>query len=74
MSVEGQTFPKSVQPGIPRLGLTPKGWKRYRIGDLFDVVSRPTDLHDNQEYDLVTVNPVYSSKSMGAGCVRLKAP
>ena len=23
---------------------------------------------------LVHVNPVYSSKSMGAGCVRLKAP
>ena len=55
MSVEGQTFPKSVQPGIPKLGSTPKGWKRYRIGDLFDVVSRPTDLHDDQEYDLVTV-------------------
>jgi len=55
MSVEGNTFPKSVQPGIPKLGSTPKGWKRYRIGDLFDVVSRPTDLHDDQEYDLVTV-------------------
>lgn len=55
MIVEGQTFPKSVQPGIPKLGPTPKGWKRYRIGDLFDVVSRPTDLHDDQEYDLVTV-------------------
>ena len=55
MSVEGQTFPKSVQPGIPKLGSTPKGWKRYRIGDLFDVVSRPTDLHDDREYDLVTV-------------------
>ncbi len=55
MSVEGHTFPKSVQPGIPKLDSTPKGWKRYRIGDLFDVVSRPTDLHDDQEYDLVTV-------------------
>ncbi|MFG6545372.1 restriction endonuclease subunit S [Sulfitobacter sp. 1A13730] len=49
------TFPKSVQPGIPKLGYTPVGWKRYRLGDLFDVVSRPVDLHDDTEYDLVTV-------------------
>lgn len=55
MSVENQTFPKSVQPGIPKLGPTPKGWKRHHIGDLLDVVSRPTELHDDQEYDLVTV-------------------
>lgn len=55
MSVEARTFPKSVQPGIPKLEPTPKGWNRYRIGDLFDVVSRPADLRDDQEYDLVTV-------------------
>ena len=49
------TFPKSVQPGIPKLGRTPDGWTRYRLGDLFDVVSRPVDLEDDTEYDLVTV-------------------
>lgn len=49
------TFPKSVQPGIPKLGRTPDGWTRYRLGDLFDVVSRSVDLEDDTEYDLVTV-------------------
>jgi len=49
------TFPKSVQPGLPKLGHTPDGWTRYRLGDVFDVVSRPVDLKDNKEYDLVTV-------------------
>lgn len=49
------TFPKSVQPGIPKLGRTPDGWTRYRLGDLFDAISRPVDLDDDTEYDLVTV-------------------
>jgi type I restriction enzyme S subunit len=49
------TFPKSVQPGIPKLAETPKRWTRYKLGDLFDVVSRPLKMQDDVEYDLVTV-------------------
>ncbi len=47
-------FPKSVQPGKPQLANPKPGWKRYAIGDLFEVVSRPVDLKDDEQYDLVT--------------------
>ena len=50
-----RTFPKSVQPGIPKLGTLKPGWKRLKIGDLFDVVSRPCELVDADTYQLVTV-------------------
>ena len=49
------TFPKSVQPGIPRLGSPKSGWKTYRFGDLLEVVARPVRMLDQQDYDLVTV-------------------
>ena len=49
------TFPKSVQPGIPKLGHAPSEWTRYKIGELFDVVSRPVTMEDDVEYNLVTV-------------------
>lgn len=49
------TFPKSVQPGIPRLGSPKSGWATYRFGDLLEVVARPVRMIDAQEYDLVTV-------------------
>ncbi|MCF7727955.1 restriction endonuclease subunit S [Sulfitobacter sp. M220] len=55
MSKMVATFPRSVQPGIPKLADTPKGWTRYKLGDLFDVVSRPLKMQDDVEYDLVTV-------------------
>lgn len=50
-----RTFPKSVQPGIPKLGELKPGWKRVEIGDLFKVVTRPCQLVDTETYSLVTV-------------------
>lgn len=55
MTERHRTFPKSVQPGIPRLGALKSGWRRVTIGSLFDVVERPVNLVDDQAYDLVTV-------------------
>lgn len=49
------TFPKSVQPGIPRIGPPKPGWAHYRFGDLLEVVARPVRMLDESEYDLVTV-------------------
>lgn len=50
-----RTFPKSVQPGIPKLADLKPGWKRVKIGDLFEVVNRPCQLSDSETYRLVTV-------------------
>lgn len=50
-----RTFPKSVQPGIPKLGELKPGWKRVKIGELFRVVNRPCQLADAEVYSLVTV-------------------
>jgi len=47
-------YPDSIQPGIPRLGSTPPGWKRYALGDLLRRVERPAALVDDQTYQLVT--------------------
>lgn len=50
-----RTFPKSVQPGIPKLGALKAGWNRVKISDLFRVVNRPCQLSDAETYRLVTV-------------------
>ena len=55
MTTAVSKFPKSVQPGIPKLSALPEGWTRFEIGDLFDVVQRPVTMDDETEYDLVTV-------------------
>jgi len=49
------TYPRSVQPGIPRLSAAPEGWSIRRFGDLLKVVQRPVRMTDDGEYDLVTV-------------------
>lgn len=49
------TYPRSVQPGIPRLSPPPEGWSTRRFGDLLKVVQRPVRMTDEGEYDLVTV-------------------
>jgi type I restriction enzyme, S subunit len=49
------TYPRSVQPGIPRLSASPEGWSIRRFGDLLKVVQRPVRMTDEGEYDLVTV-------------------
>lgn len=47
-------YPPSIQAGIPTLGETPRGWTRYRLGDLLHKVERPAKLVDTQAYQLVT--------------------
>jgi len=47
-------YPPSIQAGIPKLGETPKGWTRYRLGDLLQKVERPAKLADTETYQLVT--------------------
>ena len=50
-----EKYPKSVKAGIPKLKDLQKGWSRVKIGDLFYVISRPVEMHNNESYDLVTV-------------------
>lgn len=47
-------YPPSIQAGIPKLGETPKGWKRHKLGDLLQRVERPARLVDSETYQLVT--------------------
>lgn len=49
-----QVFPKSVQPGIPKLKDLPLGWKAVKLGNVLKVVTRPAKLDDNTVYQLVT--------------------
>lgn len=49
------TFPKSVQPGIPRIKPPKFGWSTYKLGDLIEPVQRPIKLNDTETYNLVTV-------------------
>lgn len=51
---EGSAFPPSVKPGIPKLGSTPAGWRRYRLGDVLRVVERPAKITGDRLYQLVT--------------------
>lgn len=47
-------YPPSIQAGLPKLGDTPKGWTRYRLGELLHKVSRRAKLVDTETYQLVT--------------------
>lgn len=47
-------YPPSIQAGIPKLGLTPKGWTRFSLGELLHRVERPAKLVDAETYQLVT--------------------
>jgi len=47
-------YPPSIQAGIPKLGETPSGWTRFRLGDLLKRVERPAKLIDSESYQLVT--------------------
>jgi len=52
---KASAYPKSVQPGLPRLAATPPRWSRSRLSDhLFEEV-RPVEMADDELYDLVTV-------------------
>lgn len=47
-------YPPSVTPGIPKLGQKPNGWIETTFGDVLCVVKRPAEIHDNEQYRLVT--------------------
>jgi restriction endonuclease S subunit len=47
-------FPKSVHPGLPRLGTKPDGWITLRLGEVLEVKTRPAEIRDQDEYQLVT--------------------
>ena len=47
-------YPPSIQAGIPQLGRMPKGWTRFRLGELLRRVERPAKLIDSETYQLVT--------------------
>jgi len=55
MEVMRRTFPKSVQPGLPKLKPPKPGWKSCRFGELLDQVQRRVHLQPDDTYDLVTV-------------------
>lgn len=48
-------YPKSVQPGLPRLGATPPGWSRGPLSEHLFEELRPVKMADDEIYDLVTV-------------------
>lgn len=51
----GDAFPPSVQPGIPQLPPTPKGWLKTTLGAHLKEVVRPANLDPTMIYRLVTV-------------------
>ena len=53
--ISGDAFPPSVQPGIPQLPATPKGWRKTTLAQHLREVVRPAKLVADQSYRLVTV-------------------
>ena len=52
---KASAYPKSVQPGLPKLGSCPPGWTRGPLSaHLFEEL-RPLKMADDEVYDLVTV-------------------
>lgn len=52
---KASAYPKSVQPGLPRLGTTPPGWSRGPLSEHLFEEARPVNMADDELYDLVTV-------------------
>lgn len=52
---KASAYPKSVQPGLPRLGATPPGWSRGPLSEHLFEEARPMKMADDDIYDLVTV-------------------
>jgi type I restriction enzyme, S subunit len=46
-------IPPSVKPGIPKLGVKPKGWREVAFKDILEVVVRPAEVKPNQRYQLI---------------------
>lgn len=55
MSNRNGSYPLSVQPGIPNLPETPKGWKKEPLVKYLKEIKRPVQMNDNEQYQLVTV-------------------
>jgi type I restriction enzyme, S subunit len=55
MSNRNGSYPLSVQPGIPNLSETPKGWKRETLRKHLKEIKRPVVMKDDEQYRLVTV-------------------
>jgi len=53
--ISGDAFPPSVQPGMPQLPATPKGWRKTTLAQHLREVVRPAKLVADQSYRLVTV-------------------
>ena len=47
------SFPKSVQPGIPKRQEPPAGWKVMKLRQLLKPVMRPVAMKDDETYQLV---------------------
>lgn len=52
---KASAYPKSVQAGLPRLGVTPPGWSRGPLSEHLFEELRPVRMADDESYDLVTV-------------------
>lgn len=52
---KASAYPKSVQAGLPRLGVTPPGWSRGPLSEHLFEELRPVRMADEESYDLVTV-------------------
>ena len=52
---KASAYPKSVQPGLPRLGACPPGWSRGPLSEHLFEEARPVKMADDEVYDLVTV-------------------
>jgi len=54
LEVEFGITGKSFQEGIPAVSDCPSGWTQHPFRDLFEVVERPAELRDDDDYQLVT--------------------
>ena len=52
---KASAYPKSVQPGLPKLGSCPPGWTRGPLSAHLFQELRPLKMADDEVYDLVTV-------------------
>ena len=57
-------YPPSVQPGIPRLGKTPDGWKKVTFGDILTDIQRPVKLVDIKNINLLWRSEVAAALSL----------
>lgn len=46
-------IPPSVKPGIPKLGVKPKGWQEVAFKDILSVVVRPAKVKPSRRYQLI---------------------